>query len=170
LSDNGKLLDIGQYISAAQQASDNGKSPTVTQTSPPTSPISPIGPISPISPINPINPITPELAALIEIKSALLFPLSSKGEALGIVSLAPRLGDLPYSSEDEQLLMSVAGPAALAVENARLVERMIAEAGLRQELEAENEIRAKELEEARQLQLSMLPQALPQLPLLGIAA
>jgi serine phosphatase RsbU (regulator of sigma subunit) len=110
------------------------------------------------------------LAALIEIKSALLFPLSSKGKALGIVSLAPRLGDLPYSSEDEQLLMSVAGPAALAIENARLVERMIAEAGLRQELEAENEIRAKELEEARQLQLSMLPQSLPRLPLLEIAA
>src|SRR5262245_3515496 len=161
LSDNGMLLDIEQYVSMAQQASDNGISPTVKQTSLPT---------SPISPINPINPINPELAALIEIKSALLFPLSSKGEALGIVSLAPRLGDLPYSGEDEQLLMSVAGPAALAIENARLVERMIAEAGLRQELEAENEIRAKELEEARQLQLSMLPQALPQLPLLEIAA
>jgi serine phosphatase RsbU (regulator of sigma subunit) len=158
LSDNGKLLDIEQYISAAQQASDNGISPAAKQAGLPTSPISPI------------SPVTPELAALIEIKSALLFPLSSKGEALGIVSLAPRLGDLPYSSEDEQLLMSVAGPAALAIENARLVERMIAEAGLRQELEAENEIRAKELEEARQLQLSMLPQALPQLPLLEIAS
>jgi GAF domain-containing protein len=164
LSDNGKLLDIEQYISVAQQASDNGTPPAVKQASLPASPI------SPISPINPINPINPELAALIEIKSALLFPLSSKGEALGIVSLAPRLGDLPYSGEDEQLLMSVAGPAALAIENVRLVERMIAEAGLRQELEAENEIRAKELEEARQLQLSMLPQALPQLPLLEIAA
>jgi serine phosphatase RsbU (regulator of sigma subunit) len=161
LSDNGKLLDIEQYISMAQQASDNGTLLAAKQAGHPT---------SPTSPINPINPINPELAALIEIKSALLFPLSSKGEALGIVSLAPRLGDLPYSSEDEQLLMSVAGPAALAIENARLVERMIAEAGLRQELEAENEIRAKELEEARQLQLSMLPQALPQLPLLEIAA
>jgi len=161
LSDNGRLLDIEQYVSAAQQASDNGTSPAVKQTG---------LPLSPIGHINPINPINPELAALIEIKSALLFPLSSKGEALGIVSLAPRLGDLPYSGEDEQLLMSVAGPAALAIENARLVERMIAEAGLRQELEAENEIRAKELEEARQLQLSMLPQALPQLPLMEIAA
>src|SRR5215813_11725107 len=161
LSDNGKLLDIGQYISAAQQASDNGTPLAAKQEGLPT---------SPMSPISFISTINPELAALIEIKSALLFPLSSKGEALGIVSLAPRLGELPYSSEDEQLLMSVAGPAALAIENARLVERMIAEAGLRQELEAENEIRAKELEEARQLQLSMLPQALPQLPLLEIAA
>jgi serine phosphatase RsbU (regulator of sigma subunit) len=161
LSDNGMLLDIEQYVSAAQQASDNGMSPAAKQAG---------LLISPISPINLINSINPELAALIEIKSALLFPLSSKGEALGIVSLSPRLGDLPYSGEDEQLLMSVAGPAALAIENARLVERMIAEAGIRQELEAENEIRAKELEEARQLQLSMLPQALPQLPLLEIAA
>jgi serine phosphatase RsbU (regulator of sigma subunit) len=167
LSDNGKLLDIEQYLSAAQQASDNGASLAVKQPSLPTSHVSPI---SPTNSTNPINPINPELAALIEIKSALLFPLSSKGEALGIVSLAPRLGDLPYSGEDEQLLMSVAGPAALAIENARLVERMIAEASLRQELEAENEIRTKELEEARQLQLSMLPQALPQLPILEIAS
>src|SRR5215510_2065357 len=161
LSDNGKLLDIEQYISVTQQASDNGAPLAAKQAGHPT---------NPISPIKPINPITPELTALIEIKSALLFPLSSKGEALGIVSLAPRLGDLPYSGEDEQLLMSVAGPAALAIENARLVQRMITEASLRQELEAENEIRSKELEEARQLQLSMLPQTLPQLPLLEIAA
>jgi len=135
LFENGKPLDVEQYISAAQQASDN------------------------------------EIpAALIEIKSVLLFPLSSKGEMLGVVSLGARLGDLPYSREDEQLLMSVAGPATLAIENAWLVEQMIAEAGFRQELEAENEIRAKELEGARQLQFSMLPQALPQLPHLEIAA
>jgi serine phosphatase RsbU (regulator of sigma subunit) len=77
---------------------------------------------------------------------------------------------LPYSREDEQLLMSVAGPATLAIENALLVEQMIVEAGIRQELEAENEIRAKELDEARQLQLSMLPQAIPQLRRLEVAA
>src|SRR5262249_55042421 len=85
-------------------------------------------------------------------------------------SLGPRLGDLPYSREDERLLRSVAGPTTLAIENARLFERMIAEASLRQELEAENEIRMKELEEARQLQLSMLPRTIPQLPRLEIAA
>ena len=37
-------------------------------------------------------------------------------------------------------------------------------------VEAENERRAKELEEARQLQLSMLPKKLPQIPNLEIAA
>jgi serine phosphatase RsbU (regulator of sigma subunit) len=158
LSDNGKPLDVEQYILVAQQASDNDQSSAIEQSS------------LPISPISLLSAIYPELAALIEIKSALLFPLFSKEEMLGVVSLGPRLGDLPYSSEDEQLLMSVAGPATLAIENSRLIQRMIAEAGLRQELEAENEIRAKELEEARQLQLSMLPQALPQLGRLEIAA
>jgi serine phosphatase RsbU (regulator of sigma subunit) len=66
--------------------------------------------------------------------------------------------------------MSVAGPATFAIENARLVERMIEEARQRQELEMENDRRAKELEEARQLQLSLLPQSVPQLPHLEIAA
>lgn len=164
LSDNGKPLDVEQFISASQQASDNEISSADRQESPHA------GHIAPINHVEPLNNIDPELAALIEIRSVLLFPLSSKGEMLGVVSLGARLGDLPYSREDEQLLMSVAGPATLAIENARLVERMIAEAGLRKELEAENEIRAKELEGARQLQFSMLPQALPQLPHLEIAA
>jgi serine phosphatase RsbU (regulator of sigma subunit) len=66
--------------------------------------------------------------------------------------------------------MSVSGPTALAIENARLVERMVEEARRRQELEAENDQRAKELEEARQLQLSMLPKNMPQSPHLEIEA
>jgi serine phosphatase RsbU (regulator of sigma subunit) len=164
LSDNGKPLEVEQYISAAQQASDNEITLADRQEG------RHAGHIALISPVEPLNNIASELAALIEIKSVLLFPLSSKGEMIGVVSLGARLGDLPYSREDEQLLMSVAGPATLAIENARLVEQMIAEASLRKELEAENEIRAKELEGARQLQFSMLPQALPQLPHLEIAA
>ncbi len=66
--------------------------------------------------------------------------------------------------------MNVAGPTTFAIENARLVERMIEEARRREEVEAENEARARELEEARQLQLSMLPKSAPQLPDLEIAA
>ncbi|MGH9856122.1 MAG: PP2C family protein-serine/threonine phosphatase, partial [Blastocatellia bacterium] len=80
------------------------------------------------------------------------------------------LGDLPFSGEDKKLLLSVSGPASFALENARLIERMVEDARRRQELEAENEQRARELEEARQLQLSMLPKKIPQLPHLEIAA
>jgi serine phosphatase RsbU (regulator of sigma subunit) len=105
-----------------------------------------------------------------EAKATLLMPLFSKDGLLGVISLGPRLGDLPFSREDKQLLMSVSGPTALAIENARLVERMVEEARRRQELEAENDQRAKELEEARQLQLSMLPKNMPQSPHLEIEA
>jgi len=105
-----------------------------------------------------------------EINSAYLLPLNSKSGLEGVVSLGPRLGDLPFTGEDKQLLMSVAGPTALAIENAKLVGRMIEEARRRKELEAENEQRQRELEEARQLQLSMLPSELPRLPGLEINA
>src|SRR5262245_66505871 len=47
---------------------------------------------------------------------------------------------------------------------------MLAEARRLQEIEAENQQRAKEMEEARQLQLSMLPQGVPYLPHAEIAA
>ncbi len=111
-----------------------------------------------------------EDAGLREMKSSLLLPLRAKDGLAGIISLGPRLGDLPFSREDKHLLMSVASPTTFAIENARLLERMIAEARRREEIEAENEQRAKELEEARQLQLSMLPKTVPQLPQLEIAA
>jgi serine phosphatase RsbU (regulator of sigma subunit) len=75
-----------------------------------------------------------------------LMPLMSKEEMLGIISLGPRLGDLPFTSEDKQLLMSVSGPTALALENARLVEQMV-----------DHRRKTEELALARQLQLSMLP-------------
>src|SRR5262249_29110245 len=98
-----------------------------------------------------------ERQTLLELKAALLLPLKTKDDMAGVVALGSRLGDLPFSGEDKQLLQSVGASASLALENAQLVERMIAEARRRQEIEAENEQRAKELEEARQLQLSMLP-------------
>jgi serine phosphatase RsbU (regulator of sigma subunit) len=89
---------------------------------------------------------------------------------LGVISIGAHLGDLPFSSEDKRLLLSVGGPTSFALENIRLIERTIQDARLRQELEAENEHRARELDGARQLQLSMLPKNLPQLPHLEIAA
>src|SRR5581483_1809444 len=111
-----------------------------------------------------------ERQTLLNTKTALLLPLKTKDTLPGVLALGSRLGDLPFSGEDKRLLQSVAAAASLALENARLLERMLAEARRRQEIEAENEQRAKELEEARQLQLSMLPKAVPQLPHWEIAA
>ena len=111
-----------------------------------------------------------ELRTLLELKASLLLPLKTNDALPGVVALGSRLGDLPFSGEDKRLLQSVGAAASLALENAQLVERMLAEARRRQEIEAENQQRAKEMEEARQLQLSMLPKGVPHLPHVEIAA
>jgi serine phosphatase RsbU (regulator of sigma subunit) len=53
--------------------------------------------------------------------------------------------------------MSVSSPTILAIENARLVEQMVAEARRLQEIEVDHRRKTEELAFARQLQLSMLP-------------
>jgi serine phosphatase RsbU (regulator of sigma subunit) len=108
--------------------------------------------------------------AMRKLNSALLLPIMAKDELLGVISVGAHLGDLPFSSDDKSLLLSVGAPTSFALENIRLIERTIEDERRRQELEAENEQRARELEGARQLQLSMLPKIVPQLPHLEIAA
>jgi serine phosphatase RsbU (regulator of sigma subunit) len=100
----------------------------------------------------------------------LLIPVLGKSGLVAVFSLGSHLGDLRYSSEDKKLLLSVGAPTTFALENARLIEQMVADERRRQELEVENEARARELEEARQLQLSMLPKTVPQIAALEIAA
>src|SRR5262245_6623618 len=161
LSDNGEPLDVERYFDVTRQGSDNGKLRDSDNGGPigPISPVSSMGPISPISPIGSIksNIAEEEIKALQEVKSTLLMPLYSKDGMQGVISLGPRLGDIPFSREDKQLLMSVSGPTALAIENARLVEQMVAEARRLQELEGDHRRKTEELAFARQLQLSMLP-------------
>jgi sigma-B regulation protein RsbU (phosphoserine phosphatase) len=147
LSDNGEPIDIERYFADARQESDNGKLRDVENG----------GPTGPASLVNKSNMIEDEMEALREAKANLLMPLASKDELLGFISLGPRLGDLPFSREDKQLLMSVSGPTAFAIENARLVEQMVAEARRLQEIEGDHRRKTEELAFARKLQLSMLP-------------
>src|SRR5215475_6086343 len=147
LSDNGEPIDVERYFADVRQESDNGKLRNVGNG----------GPTGPASPVNKSNMIEDEVEALREVKANLLMPLASKDELLGFISLGPRLGDLPFSREDKQLLMSVSGPTAFAIENARLVEQMVAEARRLQEIEGDHRRKTEELAFARQLQLSMLP-------------
>jgi len=138
-SDNGEPVELERCL-ATDRASDNGKSESMTQ----------YGPIA--------ERLTKdELNALREVKASLLMPLASKNALLGLISLGPRLGELPFSHEDKQLLMSVGGPAAMAIENAWLVERMVGEARRLQEIEIDHRRKTEELAFARELQLSMLP-------------
>ena len=76
-----------------------------------------------------------ENATLRRMRSALLLPVATNDQLLGVVSLGPRLGDLPFSRDDRQLLMAVALQMALAIQNAELVREIAVEERLRHELE-----------------------------------
>ena len=76
-----------------------------------------------------------ERAALRRLRTELLLPVATKDELLGVMSLGPRLGDLPYSFEDKQLLTAIAFQVAFAIQNAELVQQVAAEERLRHELE-----------------------------------
>jgi sigma-B regulation protein RsbU (phosphoserine phosphatase) len=107
----------------------------------------------------PIRITKPELlpAPLNELRTLLIMPLSTKNTVLGLIALGPRLGDFPYSRDDGRLLTSVAGPSSFAIENARLINRMIDEARQRREIEIDHQRKTEELAAARKLQLSLLP-------------
>jgi phosphoserine phosphatase RsbU/P len=75
-----------------------------------------------------------ENATLRRARSALLLPVATKDQLLGIVSLGPRLGDLPFSRDDRHLLMAVALQMAFAIQNAELVQEIALEERLRHEL------------------------------------
>ena len=88
----------------------------------------------------------------------LLIPIATKDELLGMMSLGKRLGDLPFSSEDRQLLMAVAFQVAFAIQNAELVQQVAEEERLRRELEI-----------ATAVQRRLFPAAPPDLPSLELA-
>ncbi len=75
-----------------------------------------------------------ENTTLRRIRSALLLPVATKDQLLGVVSLGPRLGDLPFSRDDRHLLMAVALQMAFAIQNAELVQEIAIEERLRHEL------------------------------------
>ncbi|HKP86378.1 MAG TPA: SpoIIE family protein phosphatase [Blastocatellia bacterium] len=76
-----------------------------------------------------------ERKTLRRINSTLLIPVATKDELLGMMSLGPSLGDLPFSREDRQLLTAVAFQMAFAIQNAELVQQVAEEERLRHELE-----------------------------------
>jgi len=73
----------------------------------------------------------------------LILPIVTKGDLLGMLSLGPRLGDLPYSRDDRRLLEAVAWQLAFAIENTRLVRSMVEEERLRRELALASEVQRR---------------------------
>ena len=76
-----------------------------------------------------------ERETLRQMGTELLIPIATKDELLGMLSLGKRMGDLPFSSDDRQLLIAVAFQVAFAIQNAELVQQVAEEERLRRELE-----------------------------------
>ncbi len=122
-----------------------------------------------------------EASVLAPLHPEYIIPMVGRGGRLaGLLILGSRLSEEPYSNEDQRMLTSVATQAATALENISLAEeiaerieteqRVAREMEIsRRVLEADNNRKTKELEEARTLQLSMLPGTVPAIPGLEIA-
>jgi phosphoserine phosphatase RsbU/P len=88
----------------------------------------------------------------------LAFAMRGRRELMGILGLGPRMGDLPYTREDRQLLRSVASQAGLSLENGVLIRRV-----------AEQERVAHELAIAAEVQRRLFPDRAPDSPRLDLA-
>ncbi len=89
-----------------------------------------------------------------KIRSMVVAPMMSRntGPALGVIQLDTQDRFKKFTQDDLRLLIAVAAQAGVALENARMHESLVAQAGLRRDLEL-----------AHRVQQSFLPKTLPQL-------
>ncbi|HET7529509.1 MAG TPA: SpoIIE family protein phosphatase [Mycobacteriales bacterium] len=107
-----------------------------------------------------------ESPALEQMRAAgivLVVPLVTSGELIGLLNLGPRLSERGYSSDDRQLLDTLAGYAAPAMRVGQLVRQQENEARRRERLD-------QELKVAQLIQQQFLPKQLPDLPTWHLAA
>jgi len=106
---------------------------------------------------------SPMLTKLKKEGYSVIVPLVSQGELIGLLNLGPRLSEQRYSSEDLRLLNNLATQASPALRVAQLARQQLAEAQRRERIE-------HELQVARIIQETLLPEDLPQLPGWKVAA
>jgi serine phosphatase RsbU (regulator of sigma subunit)/anti-sigma regulatory factor (Ser/Thr protein kinase) len=97
---------------------------------------------------------SPGLDALRAADVALVVPLVSQGELIGVLSLGPRLSEQQYSADDRKLLDNLAAQAAPALRVAQLVREQEADIRTRERYE-------QELRIAHLIQQNFLPREQP---------
>jgi len=88
-----------------------------------------------------------------------LVPIRSKERLVGLILVGEKLAESAFQRDDYEFLSTVAGQASVAIENAFLYEQLREQERLKQELKI-----------ARQIQMSSLPQRIPQMEGLDIYA
>ncbi len=92
-------------------------------------------------------------------RSFLCVPLIHKGKTTGVMTVLNRMDGQPFNENDKNILTTFASQAALAIENAVLLQAAM-----------EKERLDKELEVASQIQHLLLPQEIPGVTSLQVAA
>jgi serine phosphatase RsbU (regulator of sigma subunit) len=100
--------------------------------------------------MRPSKATTRQLSHMDALGISFCVPLEIKGEILGMINFGPKLSELEYSTEDQQLLVNMGQQLASVI---RIAEMTKAEVN-RARLDAE-------LETARHIQASLLPAAAP---------
>ncbi len=93
------------------------------------------------------------------LRSVLCVPLLLKGRSLGLIYVDNRLQAGIFDRQHLELLAAIASSAAIAIENARLFQ-----------VEREKGRLERELQMARQVQTSLIPDATPRIPGWEVAA
>lgn len=90
---------------------------------------------------------------LIGLRAVMCVPLVLKGTIQGVVYVDSRLQSGVFSSEDLELLAGIASSAAIAIDNARLYQVAVEKGRMERELQM-----------AREVQASLIPQSAPRVP------
>jgi signal transduction histidine kinase len=64
--------------------------------------------------------LLPELVSALQVQSLMVAPITRGPKILGLLGVADRIGRAPFTDEDLNLLLALAGQATIAVENMRL--------------------------------------------------
>jgi sigma-B regulation protein RsbU (phosphoserine phosphatase) len=102
-----------------------------------------------------LDPLLGERASvrLLGLRAILCVPLELRGKVQGVVYVDSRLQTGVFSPDDLDLLAGIASSAAIAIENARLYQVAVEKGRMERELQV-----------AREVQASLIPQAAPHLP------
>jgi serine phosphatase RsbU (regulator of sigma subunit)/anti-sigma regulatory factor (Ser/Thr protein kinase) len=106
---------------------------------------------------------SPALRTLRESGVALVVPLVTNGELVGLLNVGPRLSEQGYSADDRRLLESLAAHAAPAMRVGQLIREQQAEMRERGRME-------QELQVAQMIQQNFLPRVIPVLDGWQVAA
>ena len=78
-----------------------------------------------------------------ELNTQLIVPLITQNRALGFISLGEKLSEEPYSKEDQELLLTVAGQIAIALDYAKLIGQVASQEKIRQEMRIAKEVQSQ---------------------------